>query len=215
MNLDPRIAQMIIEAVDTRVVQLMKQRPYTAYGTVSSVDATAKKANIFISGDNIASVGFSYSATPIVGERVRVVIDPRGDRYIEAVVGSSVLLRWVPIDPYYVLNGLTTTVTIGITTLEVTNVPVNVQAVTGYIRFASTAAPTALSRLSVHNWSSSQAAITAWATTKGLAAGSDAFQSFILETGGTNGRSIKYEVVQAGGAPGTMTCYIKITGYFI
>lgn len=87
MNLDPRIAQALIEAVDTRVEQLLRARPYTAYGVVASVDVANARATVNISGDTSASAGFKWSRPwiPVVGELVRVVIDPGGDRYIDSI----------------------------------------------------------------------------------------------------------------------------------
>lgn len=91
MPLDPRISQMILEAVDTRVNQRLRSQPYTAYGVVASVDLSSRKASVYVSGDAIASGGFSFGATtaPAVGEAVRVVIDSRGDRYIDSALGLS------------------------------------------------------------------------------------------------------------------------------
>lgn len=87
MNLDPRISQALIEAVDTRVDQHERARPYTAYGVVASVDRTTQKASVYVSGDTVPSLGFHFPLQlyPDVGMRVRVVIDPRGDRYIDAI----------------------------------------------------------------------------------------------------------------------------------
>lgn len=84
MNLDPRISQALIEAVDTRVEQLLRARPYTTYGVVASVDMTTGKATVKLSGDTVASSGFRFARpwVPKVDELVRVIIDPRGDRYI-------------------------------------------------------------------------------------------------------------------------------------
>lgn len=88
MAIDPILAQGLIEAVDTRVHQLMRQRPYTAYGVVESVDTGSRKASVYVSGDTTESPGFSYGArqAPEVDDLVRVVIDPRGDRWIDEVL---------------------------------------------------------------------------------------------------------------------------------
>lgn len=82
--MDPRLSQTIIQAVDNRFEQLRRTQPYSAYGLVASVDAVNRVCSVYVSGDPVASVGFHYPIrmTPEVGHRVRVVIDPRGDRYI-------------------------------------------------------------------------------------------------------------------------------------
>lgn len=68
--------------------------PHSAYGVVESVNAGTRKANVYLSGDVVPSVGFTYSerSVPEVGNRVRVVIDPRGDRYIDAVFSSDLIV---------------------------------------------------------------------------------------------------------------------------
>lgn len=93
MSLDPRIYQELIRAVDTRIEQWMRSQPRTAYGIVQAVDTTNRKCSVYLSGDVTPSPGFTYTRTlpPTVGELVRVVIDPRGDRYVDAaIVGNQV-----------------------------------------------------------------------------------------------------------------------------
>lgn len=89
--IDPRLSQQLLRAVDTRFDQLSRQRPYTAYGTVATVDTVNRKASVYVSGDAVPSAGFAYPVRmdhPAVGNRVRVVIDPRGDRFIEDVLDA-------------------------------------------------------------------------------------------------------------------------------
>lgn len=90
MTVDPRIYQELIGAVDTRVKQHLAQQPRTAYGIVATVDIANHKASVYVSGDAVPSLGFSFprNRVPSVGARVRVVIDPRGDRYIESDLNS-------------------------------------------------------------------------------------------------------------------------------
>lgn len=90
-GLDARLAQEVLSAADSRFDQLRRGLPYTAYGVVATVDASTRKASVYVSGDPVASAGFTYRSIemPVVGELVRVVIDPRGDRYIEAVQRSG------------------------------------------------------------------------------------------------------------------------------
>lgn len=88
--LDPRISQALIEAVDTRVEQLMRMQPQTRYGIVESVNTSTATASVYLGGDTTPSPGFKYQRAlpPAVGELVRVTIDPRGDRYVEATPGG-------------------------------------------------------------------------------------------------------------------------------
>lgn len=86
-SVDPRIMQDLISAVDTRVEQLLRALPRTVYGVVSAIDRPTLTCSVKLSGDTAASAGFRYQrfAEPQVNDRVRVAIDPRGDRYVEAV----------------------------------------------------------------------------------------------------------------------------------
>ena len=89
--MDPRIAAELVAMVDQRVAQHLRAQRRTAYGEVNTVDSVNFKASVYVSGDGFASAGFSFPPwMPIVvGDRVRVVIDPRGDRYIDAVLGAD------------------------------------------------------------------------------------------------------------------------------
>lgn len=87
---DPRIAQWIVDLVDTRVEQILKSRPYSAYGVIDTVNTTTKTASVFLAGDSTASPGFRYALgfEPKPGALVRVWIDPRGDRWVDQSVDT-------------------------------------------------------------------------------------------------------------------------------
>lgn len=89
--IEPRLAATLIQSIDTRVGQLDAAKPRTAYGVVESVNTATRTAAVYLSGDTTASGGFKYSGLwqPKTGTLVRVVIDPRGDRYIEDFYGSD------------------------------------------------------------------------------------------------------------------------------
>lgn len=89
MPIDPRLAADLISVIDTRVRQILRMQPRTAYGVVASVDTANKKCSVYLSADTSASPGFSYTSEPAVGDRVRVVIDPRGDRYVDSNAGGG------------------------------------------------------------------------------------------------------------------------------
>lgn len=93
MSTDPRLAAAVIEAVDTRFRQLQAAQPRSAYGVVASVNTTTKKCTVYLGDDTTASAGFTYNGLiePTVGARVRVVIDPRGDRYVEDVLSGGLI----------------------------------------------------------------------------------------------------------------------------
>lgn len=93
MRMDPRLAQWITEATDNRVDQLLRARPRTAYGVVESVDTATNKCAVYLGDDLVASAGFTYNGLiePTAGSRVRVVIDPRGDRYVEDVLSGGLI----------------------------------------------------------------------------------------------------------------------------
>lgn len=81
MKLSPRIAADIVDVIDTRERSARDARPRTAYGVVDSVDGVW--ASVRISGDSTPSSGFRLSHPVPIGGRVRVVIDPDGDRYVD------------------------------------------------------------------------------------------------------------------------------------
>lgn len=117
-------------------------------------------------------------------------------------------VRWAPVDPYIpaVPDASTTTSVIATTaTAEMTGLPTGIVAVTGHILFSMTG--TTVNRaMTVRHWTNE--GIAARADTAVTAATQDAF--FIVETGGTNGRQMKYAIDSVSG---TMTYWIRVTGY--
>jgi hypothetical protein len=87
-------AQAIVDTI-SRVAdrQINRAMPRTRYGVVFEVDAQARKASVNLMGQNEPSAGFVYGAVaPRVGDLVRIVIDPKGDRYIDDVLGRDFAL---------------------------------------------------------------------------------------------------------------------------
>lgn len=83
-------AQRLLRIVEEKVDRAVSRMPYTTYGIVDTVNATTRKANVFLNADTTSSAGFDYGRIePQVGELVRVVIDPRGDRYIESILRAG------------------------------------------------------------------------------------------------------------------------------
>lgn len=91
MSFSDSDAQRLLRVVEEQVDRALSRKPYTTYGTVSTINNTTAKATVFLFGDATASNGFSYPRhmSPLVGDMVRVVIDPRGDRYIEQTYGPG------------------------------------------------------------------------------------------------------------------------------
>lgn len=87
------ITRQITQSVDQRFEQLRRREPYTAYGVVQSVNTVTRKVAVYLSGSPDPSAGFSYPPrmAPAVGELVRVVVDPRGDRYVEESLTSALV----------------------------------------------------------------------------------------------------------------------------
>jgi microcystin-dependent protein len=84
-------AQRLLRIVDEQVERALSRRPRTAYGIVASLDNTTARATVNVLGESTASAGFVYPRhmSPLVGDVVRVVIDPRGERYIEQTYGPG------------------------------------------------------------------------------------------------------------------------------
>jgi hypothetical protein len=81
---DPRLAQLITSLVDRRVRAILDLSSSTRYGIVSAVDVANRRVTVLLGDSSDPSPGFVYPAryTPLVGDRVRVVI--RGaDRYVD------------------------------------------------------------------------------------------------------------------------------------
>lgn len=89
---DPRLAQAIVAAVDRRVEQRLAQLPQTRYGIVASVNTTNRTVGVQLGADAAPSGPIVYgSRTPLVGDLVRVILSPSGDRYVDDVLGSDEL----------------------------------------------------------------------------------------------------------------------------
>lgn len=83
-------ASTVVEVI-TRLVErgIRKAAPAVRYGVVVNV-TTDRKVDVLLLGQPIPSTGFVYgTAVPVAGDRVRCVIDPRGDRYIDDVLGRE------------------------------------------------------------------------------------------------------------------------------
>lgn len=89
---DRRLAVMIADMIDRRVEQRVRELlPMIRYGmVVGSADAAARTVAVRLFGQEEPSPGFVYREfTPEDGDRVRVYIDPKGDRYIDAILGRN------------------------------------------------------------------------------------------------------------------------------
>jgi hypothetical protein len=84
-------AQAIVDTM-ARVAdrQVNRAIPRIRYGTVFEVDGATRKVSVNLMGQNEPSAGFVYGAVvPRVGDHVRIVIDPKGDRYVDDVIGRD------------------------------------------------------------------------------------------------------------------------------
>lgn len=94
MNLgDPRLARVIQQLIRREVDVFARNRlPQTKYGVVAEVpNSTTRKVAVFLDGQDDPSAGFTYSGwEPVLGDQVRVHIGPRGDRYIDAIIGRTI-----------------------------------------------------------------------------------------------------------------------------
>jgi hypothetical protein len=91
---DRDTAQAIVDTM-ARVAdrQINRAMPRTRYGVVFEVDGSARKVSVNLMGQNEPSAGFVYGAVaPREGDLVRVVIDPKGDRYVDDVLGRDFAL---------------------------------------------------------------------------------------------------------------------------
>ncbi len=89
---DRRLAQAVVDAVDRRVSQIIRELlPAIRYGTVvGSANTVNRTVAVKLFGQQDSSPGFAYGEFPPVdGDRVRVYIDSRGDRYVDAILGRD------------------------------------------------------------------------------------------------------------------------------
>lgn len=81
---DRRVADAVVEEIERRVLGRLGNMAFLTYrfGKVASVAGSL--ASVYLGGDTYASPNFRIPAgmTLAVNDTVRVVIDPRGDRYI-------------------------------------------------------------------------------------------------------------------------------------
>lgn len=89
---DSVLARAILDAADRRAGQLLDRAiQQVRYGTVTAVDVTNRKATVQLPGSATPSPGFVFfrHTVPQVGDLVRVVILPTGDRYVEDRDGQT------------------------------------------------------------------------------------------------------------------------------
>ncbi len=105
MKIDPALHAALVSVVDERVNQILKSRTYTAYGLITAVDTIEETVSVAISGDSNPSDGFKYPdwQTPKVDQKVRVVIDPQGDRYVDQLYDVPAVINT---DVIYPLEGI-------------------------------------------------------------------------------------------------------------
>lgn len=87
-----------VEQIHDDIVRLVEHQlgrlvPGTRYGVVfGTPDPVARTCAVRVGGSPDPSPGFVYGTqSPVDGDRVRVVIDPKGDRYIAEVLGRDLL----------------------------------------------------------------------------------------------------------------------------
>lgn len=82
----------LLDAFDRVAFRRIRQTvPRTVYGVVTgTVDTANRKCDLLLNGRTEVSPGFTYGEVePVEGDFVRAIIDPLGDRYIDAVLSSS------------------------------------------------------------------------------------------------------------------------------
>ncbi len=81
-------AKRMLTIIDERIEQYSRRNLNRfPWGVVSTVNRTTRAATVFLLGDTVASVAIRFRAdnTPRVGQLVKTGIDPRGERWIEAI----------------------------------------------------------------------------------------------------------------------------------
>jgi hypothetical protein len=232
--MDPRIASDLNALVEERFRQLVSRMPAPAYGVVESVDAANRRCSVYVSGHATPSAGFKYGAhVPAIGELVRVVVDPRGDRYVDEVISSTFRgnlvgnvtgdvtgllkgfnrLRHVPLlnQTYSPFSAASTTVAAD-TTAEFTMLPSDgsVRLVHGVIIASCTSASQTGTSFRVRDYNST-AGESQGAVVYTPVASSRLSSSFLITVGGVNNRSFRYEINVAAG---TLQYWIQAAGYF-
>jgi hypothetical protein len=91
---DRRFADLLVGVVDRVVEQKLRTMLRTHhYGTVVGAPDTVKRTvAVALLGKPEPSPGFVYGEiVPVEGDVVRVIIDPKGDRYVDAIMGRDAL----------------------------------------------------------------------------------------------------------------------------
>lgn len=94
---DRLVSQTIIDVARLTISrELVRQVPSTRIGVVTGApDTAARKVDVLLNGASEISTGFVYGLQePQDGDLVRVVIDPKGDRYVSEILapaGESVM----------------------------------------------------------------------------------------------------------------------------
>ena len=82
---DRRVADALIEEIEARILKRLGNMAFLTYrfGKVATIPAGGT-CSVYLGGDTYASPNFRIPSgmTLAVNDTVRVVIDPRGDRYI-------------------------------------------------------------------------------------------------------------------------------------
>lgn len=89
---DRRLADLIVATVDRIVEQRIRALLSSShYGiVVGDPDTERRTVAVALNGKPEPSPGFVYGEVePVDGDVVRVVIDPRGDRYVDAIMGRT------------------------------------------------------------------------------------------------------------------------------
>lgn len=88
----------IARVVDHRLGRAV---PQTRYGVVfGDPDTSARTVAVRLGGSDDPSPGFVYGTqAPLDGDLVRVVVDPKGDRYVDEVLGRELLPRVSALPP--------------------------------------------------------------------------------------------------------------------
>lgn len=90
---DQRTARVVVdvaERIATRTIDRLT--PRTSIGVVfGAPDTTRRSVSVRLKGQSEPSAGFIYgSIVPADGDLVRVKVEPKGDRYVDDVLGRDV-----------------------------------------------------------------------------------------------------------------------------
>lgn len=86
-----RMADQLVKAVEERLMQRLGSYAFLEYRFGVVKDVTNSVANVYLGGDDYASPGFRVPIGMSVATnyKVRVAIDPKGDRWISDVFAYS------------------------------------------------------------------------------------------------------------------------------